>query len=74
MRARRFVTFLEACEHAVSDNARVRNLVVLPPDSADRDIDSDVEDTGDVVTTDEEGFEPAGEIEVEESCSTTSSY
>ena len=73
LRTRRFVTFLEACEHAVSDNARVRNLVVLPPDSANRHIDSDVEDTGDIVTTDEEGFEPAGEIEVEESCSETES-
>ena len=69
----RFVTFLEACEHAVSDNARVRNLVVLPPDRADRDIDSDVEDTGDIVSTDEEGFEPAGKVEVGESCSETES-
>ena len=63
----RFVTFREACERAEEDRSRVRNVVVLPPDSGDQEVDSDVEDANDVMSSDEEVFEPAGELEVDDS-------
>lgn len=63
----RFVTSSEACERAKEDRSRVRNVVVLPPDSGDQEVDSDVEDANDVMSSDEEVFEPAGEVEVDDS-------
>lgn len=66
-RNERFVTFREACERAEEDRSRVRIVVVLPPDSGDQGVDGDVEDANDVMSSDEEVFEPAGELEVDDS-------
>ena len=64
-RTRRFVTFLQACERAADARSHARNVVVLPPVSGDQAVDSDVEDVDDILDSDEEAFEPAGELEVE---------
>ena len=51
----------EAEEHGTE---RTRNVVILPPDTGDRDVPTDEEDfAGD----EEDLHEPAGEIELEES-------
>ncbi|XP_045135445.1 piggyBac transposable element-derived protein 3-like [Portunus trituberculatus] len=61
-----FVTVREACDRAEEDGSRVRNVVVLPPESGDQDVESDVEDATSVMSSDEEAFEPAGEVEVDD--------
>lgn len=61
-----FVTFREAYERAKEDGCRFRNVVVLPPESCDQDVESDVEDASSVMSSDEEAFEPAGEMEVDD--------
>ena len=60
------VSFLDACERASPESADVEHVVVLPPETGDRDVDSDIEDANDIVESDEEGYEPAGELEAEE--------
>ena len=64
-RTRRFVTLGETQEEVESRN--VQNVVVLPPSSGDQNKDSDIEEKDDIVCSDDEAFEPAGELEVEES-------
>lgn len=44
--------------HSEEDDSRVWN-VVLPPDSSDQDVESDVEDTNEKMFSDEETFEIA---------------
>ena len=61
-----FVSFLDACERASTESADVEHVVVLPPETGDRDVDSDIENSNDIVESDKEGYEPAGELEVEE--------
>ena len=60
-KTQRFITMSEAEEHVTE---RTRNVVILPPDTGDRDVPTDEEDfAGD----EEDLHEPAGEIELEES-------
>ena len=65
-RARRCVSFLDACERGSTESADVEHVAVLPPETSDKDVDSDIEDANDIVESDEERYEPAGEIVVEE--------
>lgn len=69
IRTRRFVTLLEAGEEAAAASSRARDIVVLPPDSGDKDVDTDIEDGDEIMESEEDPFEPAGELELEESCS-----
>ena len=64
-RTRRFVTFLHPYERAADDRSHARNVVIIPPVSGDQAVDSDGEDVDDILDSDEEAFEPAGELEVE---------
>ena len=62
-----FVTLEEASERVQNDSSNVRNIIVLPPVSGDKNVDSDVEDLSDIMSSDEEAVEPAGELELDES-------
>ena len=52
----RFVTLSEAQEE--TENRTVQNAVVFPPSSGDKNIDSDIEEKDDIVSSDDEAFEP----------------
>ena len=66
----RFVTLAEAQEEA--ENRTVWNIIVLPPNSGDQNVDSDVEEKDDIVSSDDELYEPAGELEIDVSGSSDS--
>ena len=67
------MTLLEAGEEAAAAGSRAHDVVVLPPESGDKEVDSDVEDVDDMMESDEDAVEPAGELELEESCSESES-
>lgn len=63
-RTDRIVTLLDATD-VVESSISPSNLVILPPDSGDKHVDSDVEEIPDML--DEDCLvEPAGEFELEE--------
>lgn len=58
------VTINEAVEE-VRSHREPRSIIILPPESGDKALDSDVEDIPDSLSNDEAIFETAGEAEVE---------
>ena len=63
---RRFVTLLEACEQATSSGSGdPAKVIVLPPESGDTAVDSDVEHFDEDGLDGNDTFEPAGELEVD---------
>lgn len=57
------VNTISEAHDIISNSENVSNVVVLPPDSGDKEIESDLED---ILHDEEEEFEPAGQLEVEE--------
>ena len=60
-KGRKFTTLSQASEFTESHNSR--NIVILPPENGNTATDSDIEDINE---DDDELFEPAGELEVDE--------
>ena len=58
-----FVTFLGAYEEAANEDPHAQYIVVLYPATGGTEVVSDVQEHGDLMKSDEEGFEPAGELE-----------
>ena len=64
--SRRFVTLVEACEQATSSGSGdPAKVIVLPPESGDTAVDSDVEHFDEDGLDGNDTFEPAGELEVD---------
>ena len=58
----RHTTLLDARSHAESSN--IRKIAILPPDSGNLDIDSDIEEYYEQLNVKDALFEPAGELEI----------
>lgn len=61
-----FVTVCEACESASMYGSWVWNIVVFPLESSDQDVESDVGDASSIMSSDEEAFELARELDVDD--------
>ena len=61
----RYTTLSEACHY--SSSHRSRSIVILPPESGNVDQESDTENVPENFTNDDALFEPAGELEVDDS-------
>ena len=61
----RYTTLLDDRSHAESSN--IRNVVILPPDSGNLDIDGDIDKYPEISNVEDALLEPTGELEIEDS-------
>lgn len=59
-----FVRLSEAIE-SLEDSSNAKSIVVIPPDGGGNAMDSDVKGIDDIMASDEEMFEPAGQLQID---------